>query len=159
MWLYDGIYIAENSSWVADGVRHPANWHIWSDEDKKTAGLTEVADPEKPSDLFYTNISRNEDGSWAAKERGLEELKTQYLASTKSAARARLVASDWQVIAKTERDREIDEATATYRTAVLSSCSTIEGRIAACNTISDFKALFTKPDEGNEPIHDWPSTD
>ena len=51
---------------------------------------------------------------------------------------------------------EIDEQTATYRAAVLSACSTIEGKIGACNTMDDFKALFTKPDGGNAPINDWP---
>jgi hypothetical protein len=157
MWLYDGIYIAENSSWVAGVIRHPPNWAIWADADKEAAGLTQAADPEQPSDVFYSGISRNEDGSWAATERDLAGLKTDYTAATKRTAADKLSLSDWQVIAKTERDREIDEATATYRAAVLSSCSTIEGRIGACNTMDDFKALFVVPDEGNASINDWPS--
>lgn len=156
MWLYDGIYIAENKSWVADGIRHPPNWAIWSDAAKEAAGLTQAADQEKPSDVFYSGISRNEDGSWASTEMDLAGLKTRYVAATKRSAADRLSLTDWQIIAKTERDREIDEQTATYRAAVLSACSTIEGKIGACNTMDDFKALFTKPDGGNAPINDWP---
>ncbi len=139
MWLYNGKLVEENTSWVdKDGIRHPPNWNsVWSDADKINAGMKEVADVEKPSGTFYKDIIRNEDGTY-------------------SATGARLSDSDWQIIAKTERDREIDDATITYREAVLSACNLIETKISSCNSLDEFKALFIIPEEGNAQIHDWP---
>tara|TARA_R100001086_G_scaffold241190_1_gene167938 strand:+ start:708 stop:911 length:204 start_codon:yes stop_codon:yes gene_type:complete len=67
MWLYNGKLVEENTSWVdVNGIRHPPNWNVvWSDNDKINAGMTEVSDVERPSDVFYSGISRNQDGSWA----------------------------------------------------------------------------------------------
>jgi len=158
MWLYNGKLVQEKTSWVDEnGVRHPPNWNdVWSNADKINAGMKEVADVEKPSGILYKDIIRNEDGTYSATELGLEELKTQHIISAKSAARAMLAVSDWQIIAKTERDREIDEATTTYREAVLSACDLIETKISSCNSLNEFKALFIIPEDGNAPIHDWP---
>jgi hypothetical protein len=164
MLLYEGKIIAENKSWVnASGVRHPPNWNaVWSDEDKKAMGMTEVADSERPSELFYQDISQNEDGSYNSTERSLSELKTQYIASTKRAARQWLESSDWQVIAETERERPMDEAVMTYRAAVISACTAIEEAITGAADMAAFKALFDEPQDadgnatGNAPMHDWP---
>ena len=158
MWLYNGKLVEEKTSWVDEhGIRHPPNWNsVWSDADKINAGMKEVADVEKPSETFYKDIIRNEDGTYSSTELGLEELKTQHLVRTKNAARTKRAVSDWQIIAKTERDRKIDEATATYRAAVRSACDSIETKISSCNSLDEFKALFVTPEDGNAPIHDWP---
>jgi len=158
MWLYDGKLIAENKSWVdVDNIRHPKNWSaVWSDEDKIAAGMEEASDPEKPSGIFY-DFSRNEDGSYTSIERDLNLLKTQYIESTKQTAHQLLAISDWQVIAKAERDRTIDEAVTTYRASVISTCTTIEGQINTCDNLGEFKLLFESPEDGNAPpMHNWP---
>ena len=157
MWLHDGKLIAENKSWVdTNGIRHPPNWSaVWSDEDKIAAGMEEASDPEKPSGIFY-DFSRNEDGSYTSIERDLNLLKTQYIESTKQTANQLLAISDWQVIAKAERDRTIDAAVATYRAAVISACTTIEAAITGAANMAAFQALFDIPVGGNAPVHDWP---
>lgn len=159
MWLHNNKLIAESKSWVdANNIRHPPNWSaVWSAEYKISVGMVEVTDPERPSEIFYQDISRNEDGSYDSTERNLVELKTQYIASTKNAARQWLSSSDWQVIAQVERNRVIEEAIVTYRAAVLIACETIEGKINACNSLREFKLLFDTPVDGNAPIHDWPN--
>ena len=159
MWLHDGKLIAENKSWVdTNGIRHPPNWSaVWSDEDKIAAGMEEASDPEKPSGIFY-DFSRNEDGSYTSIERDLNLLKTQYIESTKQTANQLLAISDWQVTAKIERNRSIDESIVTYRAEVLTVCETIEGYINACNNLEEFKLLFDIPVDGVAPMHDWPDT-
>ena len=40
MWKYKGRWIKEGRAWVDDnGIRHPWNWAIWSDEYKREIGL------------------------------------------------------------------------------------------------------------------------
>ena len=56
-------------------------------------------------------------------------LKSQWLAKTKETANSLLVSTDWQVIAKAERDRAIDSNVATYRAAVITACTAIEKAI------------------------------
>ena len=39
--LSDGTHIKEGNSWVdSNKIRHPSNWSVWSDDEKKAAGLT-----------------------------------------------------------------------------------------------------------------------
>ena len=38
-WKLGDKIIREGRSWSADGITHPTNWAIWSDADKKAAGL------------------------------------------------------------------------------------------------------------------------
>jgi len=164
MWLYNNKLVAENQTWVnSDGVRHPPNWSaVWSDEDKKAAGMIEVADPRKPSPTFYDS-SRNEDGSYASTEHDLNLLKTKFINSTKRGANGFLADSDWQVIAKVERSRSMDKSIVTYRAAVLTACETIEAKITGTADMVAFKVLFDEPQDaegnatGNAPIHDWPT--
>lgn len=62
-WKLDGTTIRAGKSWTdANGITHPTNWMIWSDDDKRAAGLTWVDDVVAPYDSkFYWG--RNEDGS------------------------------------------------------------------------------------------------
>ena len=39
-WLYTGRVIREGRAWTdSDGVQHPRNWGIWSDEEKTDRGM------------------------------------------------------------------------------------------------------------------------
>ena len=41
VWKYNGAEVQLGSSWKDNkNIRHPANWSVWSDAQKKTAGLT-----------------------------------------------------------------------------------------------------------------------
>jgi hypothetical protein len=89
-------------------------------------------------------------------------LKSQWIAKTKETANSLLAPTDWQVIAKSERDREVDSDVATYRAAVITKCATIETAITNAADLDAFKALFNAPVDddgvptGNAPIYDWP---
>ena len=158
-----GQIIQAGHSWIdVDGITHPSNWEIWTPEYKVSMGITEIVEELQPDDRFYT-WSQNEDLTYNKTEKSLDSLKTIWIESSKIQARALLFESDWQVIAKLERDRIIDSDVATYRTSVLTYCETIEGQINACNNLEEFKLLFDTPtdSDGNEigksPIQDWPS--
>lgn len=39
-WVYKGKVIREQWPWSTDeGIKHPPNWGIWSDEEKRAQGL------------------------------------------------------------------------------------------------------------------------
>ena len=183
----DGQVISAGRSWSQDGITHPRNWHIWSAEYKASLGITEIVEGPHPDSRFY-KWSQNEDLSYNQTEKSLSDvpavdrdgnavndadgnqiiydgLKTIWINKTKTTANGLLAPSDWQVIAKAERDRAVDSAVATYRAAVISACATIEGAITNAADMAAFKVLFDTPvDEdgnptGNQPVHDWPSMD
>tara|TARA_R100001443_G_C3349738_1_gene176553 strand:- start:24 stop:758 length:735 start_codon:yes stop_codon:yes gene_type:complete len=141
-------------TWTDDnGVRHPGNWaSVWSDDVKASYGIKEVSVQTKPDNKFYLVGQRNLDGSWSSKPRNTDDvkevdkdgnaildadgnqiitlgLKSQWVNRTKEKANSLLAPTDWQVIAKAERDRAIDSDVATYRAAVITACTAIEKAI------------------------------
>ena len=122
------------------------------DEDGQTLVIREVVQQAKPDDKFYWVSGPHIDGTWTSTERSPEDvkqvdddgnaildadgnqvialgLKSQWLAKTKETANSLLAHTDWQVIAKAERDRAIDSNVATYRAAVVAKCAAIEKSI------------------------------
>ena len=71
-WKYNNKTINAGKSWqTSDGVTHPSNWMIWSDSDKKAAGLTWVDEAVAPHDSrFYWG----RDGSGNLIEKSLADI-------------------------------------------------------------------------------------
>ena len=132
-------------TWIDDnGIQHPGNWaSVWSEDVKASYGIKEVAIQTKPDNKFYWVSGPSVDGSWTAIPRNLDDvtetiegedittlgLKSQWIAKTKETANSLLAPTDWQVVAKAERDRAIDSDVATYRAAVITACTAIETAI------------------------------
>ena len=178
MWQHNGRTIKEGRSWKSDdGIVHPSNWAVWSDEVKKSFGLVQVADPKAWDNRFYWGwdseeknlIERKIDdedatdgsGNKLKDEKGNQVinygLKSLAIANTKTTARTKLSDSDWYITRKTEAGTAIPTAVSNYRTAVRTACKTIEDAITACDTLAKFMALYDVPDGGTvAPINDWP---
>jgi len=63
MFKYSGRTIHPGRSWTDDnGITHPSNWHIWSADDKASAGVTEVVEETPPDSRLYI-WSQNADGT------------------------------------------------------------------------------------------------
>tara|TARA_R100001510_G_C7655278_1_gene214361 strand:+ start:1877 stop:2428 length:552 start_codon:yes stop_codon:yes gene_type:complete len=176
--LNNKTVLQPGKSWKDDnGLTHPSNWATaWSTDEKSAYGIKEVEVQEKPDDTFYWVSGPALDGSWTSTERTLDDaketvdgkevvnkgLKPQWIAKIKEAANTLLAPTDWQVIAKAERDRAIDSNVATYRAAVVAKCAAIEKSITDASDLAAFKALFDSPVDsdgkstGNAPMYDWP---
>ncbi len=138
------------------------------DEGGQSLFIREV-EPQPDSNFYYSSYNSNE-GSWTSTAKNLDDvtetvdgkevvtkgLKSPWITKTKETAHSLLAPTDWQVIAKAERDRAIDSNVATYRAAVISKCLDIETAITNAADLDTFKALFIVPKNGNAPIHDWP---
>ena len=180
MWKLNDKVIKEGKAWTDDdGVQHPANWSIWSDAEKKSAGLTYEApvdnsfdsrfylskDIEKP--LTDTNVvDQNGDAVIDPRTNGQMVslgLKSEYIAKTKQYAQDRLSKTDWVIIRNAEKSEAIPDAITKYRDSIRTACNTIETAINNASNMTEFKALFDAPvDEngdptgGNPPIFDFP---
>ena len=180
--LSDGTIVNVGTSWVdSNKIRHPSNWGIWSDAEKKAAGLTWTDDVAPHDDKFYWG--RKEDGSLI--ERALDDadavdddgnkvkdadgnviviegLKTIWIKKTKQRANDLLSKSDWEITRKSEKGTAIASATTTFRDKVRTACDTIETKINNCSDLDAFKALFDCPVDSNgdvsgpAPIDDFP---
>jgi hypothetical protein len=141
-------------TWIdGNGIQHPGNWaSVWSDDVKTSYGIKEITMQSKPDNKFYWVSGPALDGSWTSIPRNLDDvnevddegnarlnedgnqlvtkgLKSQWIVKTKQTANTLLAPTDWQVIAKAERDRAIDSNVATYRAAVITACTAIEKAI------------------------------
>lgn len=176
----DGTPIYNGKSWVDDNnIRHPTNWNIWTDEQKKAKGLTWEDDPVVKTfdNRFYdavdvekklSDVNVVDDNGKAVidirtgKQMIQRGLKYLWIEQTKQTANSLLSKSDWQVTRKAEKGTAIASATSTYRDKVRTACDTIETNINNCSNLNEFKALFVVPVDsdgnptGNAPIYDFP---
>tara|TARA_R100001509_G_scaffold111111_1_gene66630 strand:+ start:1313 stop:1864 length:552 start_codon:yes stop_codon:yes gene_type:complete len=178
-WKLGDKIIREGRSWSDGTVTHPTNWAIWSDADKKAAGLT-WEDPPAPYDnRFYWDASTpkalddvnavDEDGNAVLNEKGEQVvtlgLKSQWKAIIKEQAAEKLAPTDWYITRKSEDSTTtIPSDVTTYRAAVRTKSGTIEAAIDGAADHAAFMALFDTPMDdqdppaptGNAPINDWP---
>lgn len=180
MWKLNNKIIKEGKAWTDDeGIQHPANWNIWSDKEKKSAGLTY----EEPVDNSFDNrfywskgversltdiLVTDEKGekvidAMTGKQMVQEGLKTQYITQTKQTANDMLSKTDWYIIrASDDSSLAIPSDITTKRKAIRDACKTIEDKINACSSLADFIKLFDAPVDkdgnptGNAPIYDFP---
>ena len=147
MWTYSGLRVREGRSWTNnEGVKHPSNWDIWTNDQKTAAGLVWSDDPVVSAPVI-----------------DLATQKTNAVASVKRMAGLLLAETDWQVIKATEvSDYTVPSEVTTYRAAVRTASNTIESAINGAADQAAFDALSDAPvDEngsptGNAPIDDWP---
>ena len=178
VWKHNGVNIKEGKSWTdKDGTKHPSNWMIWSDEDKKGFGLTwEAEDDTSYDERFYWSkdaerklADTNEvdkDGKAIVDKDGKQVvtlgLKSIWITQTKTTANNMLSRTDWYVTRKAEAGTAIPSDISKYRTDVRTATKTIEDKINNCSKLSEFIALFDVPVDsdgeptGNAPIYDFP---
>jgi len=179
VWKYEDVQLKAGKGWTdKDGTKHPSNWMIWSDEDKKGFGLTWENDPDTSFDSrFYwsKDVERkltdekvvNEDGSAVIDPvTNVQQiqlgLKSQWIAQTKTTANSLLANSDWYMIRNIDSGKAIPSKITEYRKKVRVAADTIETKIKNCENLNAFKLLFVVPVDsdgnpsGNSPITDFP---
>ena len=178
MFLLNGNPLPLDTPFQIDGTSYPANWlRLTSIEEKNAVGITEVADvtttyddrffwgvdnlkllndreeSDEDGNPMYVKVLGEVDGEPAmvdSSERLVTKgLKSQWTATVKDTANKLLSQTDWMVIRKVERDVAIPEATATYRAAVLTECTSL---VTAITNAANVPALV---DVIN--AQDWPT--
>jgi hypothetical protein len=174
---YSGRIIRAGKAWTDnDQIQHPANWMVWSDEEKAAKGLVYEADADTSFDSrFYwsAGVARSLDDVNEVDADGnplmqdgeqvvTKGLKTNAIAQTKVTAGGLLAPTDWMVVRSAENGTDIPADVLAYRAAVRAASGTIEAAITAVTTLDAFMALYDAPVDadgnptGNAPINDWP---
>ena len=71
----------------------------------------------------------------------LEREKSDGVARAKDTANKMLAGSDWQVIAKTERGREIPEDVSQYRSDIIAECARLEEQFSTAESYEAIDAI------------------
>ena len=157
----------------ANGVLHPRNWHIWSDDHKASMNIEEIILDAKPDRKFHNWIDKGLEGISNITDKKLDDtgsgdnlvlgLKSKEKLNVKSQQGGLLSQTDWAVIRKADTGTAIPSKIATYRAAIRTKATEMEKAIDDASDMAAFKALFLthKKDSDGKIIKsgilfDWP---
>jgi hypothetical protein len=141
----DGTYLKEGRGWTdSDGIKHPSNWIIWSEDYKKNTMNLTWEEPLEPFDSFYY-LGWNSDGD-ALLPKPVADLKTTLVSQAKQMSANMLSDSDWYVVRKTETDVAVPAEITAYRTAVRTNYGSLKTAINDASDIAGLQAIYTSTD-------------
>ena len=157
----------------ANGVLHPRNWHIWSDDHKASMNIEEITLDAKPDGKFHNWIDKGLEGISNITDKKLDDtgsgdnlvlgLKSKEKLNVKSQQGSLLAQTDWAVVRKADTGTAIPSKIATYRAAIRTKATEMEKAIDDASDMAAFKALFLthKKDSDGKIIKsgilfDWP---
>ena len=142
--MLNGKPLALDVAFTADDINYPANWlRLATLDEKKEIGISEVADPARYDQRFYTGVDT---------PRPIADLKPEWIEVQKKIAGSLLSETDWMIIRKAETDTAVPSDTTTYRTAVRTKCKEREDQITACDTTDKLAELISE-----EKLEAWPT--
>jgi hypothetical protein len=185
MWreIETGKIVREGSSWVdANDIRHPRNWHIWSEDEKKAAGLEELTPDPIPNSITWwftqdaagkvtktakelddVNATNPITGELLKDEKGNQRVtlgvKSVLIDQVKHRQGSLLTQTDWAFIRKADKGTAIPSNIQTYRDAIRTKATEMENAINGAADTAAIEALFLAWDsEGNKTgiLYDWP---
>jgi len=184
MWreIETGNIIREGSSWKdANNIRHPSNWHIWSEAEKKAAGLEEIIPDSIPNEITWsftqdeagkvTKIAKklddenttDENGNLVKDDKGNQRItrgvKSVLIERVKHQQGSLLSQTDWAIIRKADKGTAIPNNLQTWRDAIRTKATEMENAINNATDTEAIEALFlTTDNEGNTTgiLYDWP---
>ena len=141
----DGTYLRAGRGWTdSDGIKHPTNWMIWSEDYKKNTMKLTWEEPLGPFDSFYY-WGWNSDGD-ALIPKPVADLKTTLVSQAKQTSASMLSDSDWYVVRKTETDVAVPAEITAYRTAIRTNYGSLKTAINDASDIAGLQAVYTSTD-------------
>ena len=138
----DGTYLKEGRGWTdSDGIKHPTNWMIWSEDYKKNTMNLTWEEPLGPFDNFYY-YGWNSDGD-ALLPKPVADLKTTLVSQAKQTSASMLSDSDWYVVRKTETNTATPDEITAYRTAVRTNYTSLKTAINDASDIAGLQSIYT----------------
>lgn len=121
----DGRALPLDKAFTHNNISFPANWlRVSNSADREAQGISWVT-PEEPPVVRAP----------------LEREKSDGVARAKDTANKMLAGSDWQVIAKTERGREIPEDVSQYRADIIAECARLEEQFSTAESYEAIDAI------------------
>ena len=169
----------------SDGTLQPKNWNIWSEDEKKAAGISEVVMQPFPDQRLYSS-SHNADGSVAATAKSLADVnvvdkdgkavldsdgnqlvtlgvKSSLKNEVKNQQASLLSQTDWAIIRKADKGAAIPSNIQTWRDGIRTKATEMETAIDNAADTAAVEALFLKwttDSDGKTTksgiLYDWP---
>tara|TARA_B100001063_G_scaffold181057_1_gene170158 strand:- start:65 stop:880 length:816 start_codon:yes stop_codon:yes gene_type:complete len=139
----DGTYLKEGRGWTdSNGIKHPTNWMIWTEDYKKNTMNLTWEEPLGPFDNFYY-YGWNSDGD-ALVPKPVADLKTSLVLQAKQMSAYMLSDSDWYVVRKTETNTATPDGITAYRTAIRTNYSSLKTAINNASDIAGLQSIYEK---------------
>jgi len=134
------------------GDKHPANWIIWSDEEKDAHGLIELAEEPDPDSRVY-NWSRLDDGSITKIPKDLERAKTDLIGTVSSIQGTLLSKTDWAYTRLADIGTPVPANIKEYRDGVRAAKVAMVAAINGATTTDEMATVLASE------IMQWPTGD
>ena len=182
----NGQTIRPGRAWKdADGTLQPKNWQVWSEDEKKAAGISEIVMQPFPDQRLYWS-SHNDDGSVASTAKRLTDVnevdkdgkaildsdgnqivtlgvKSNLKNEVKSQQASLLAQTDWAIVRKADKGTAVPSNIQTWRDAIRTKATEMETAIDNAADTAAVEALFIKwtTDSDGETtksgiLYDWP---
>ena len=182
----NGQTIRPGRAWKdADGTLQPKNWQVWSADEKKAAGISEIVMHPFPDQRLYWS-SHNDDGSVASTAKPLTDVnevdkdgkaildsdgnqivtlgvKSNLKNEVKSQQASLLAQTDWAIVRKADKGTAVPSNIQTWRDAIRTKATEMETAIDNAADTAAVEALFIKwtTDSDGETtksgiLYDWP---
>ena len=169
MWKYKSKSIRPGKSWRDDnGITHPSNWNIWSADEKKSMGITEII-PETPPDSRLYTWSMNKDGTINSKAKKLNDsgsgeskvlgLKSTLKNGIKTQQGSLLAKTDWVIVRKADTGTAIPSNIQTWLDAIRTKATAMEDAVDTASSVDDVAKLWVTQDKDGKKsgiLYDWP---
>ena len=152
-----------------NGVRHPKNWNIWSNDYKTSMNIEEITLDAKPDGRFHKWIDNGIDGISNITDKPLDDItkdgrtvkgiRSEYIQKVKEQQGSLLAQTDWAIIRKADAGTDIPAKIATWRAAIRTKATEMEKAITDAKDMDAFKALFVVWDKDGKKsgiLYDWP---
>ena len=165
MWKYHNIKINPGQAWTdVNGVRHPKNWHIWSDVEKAKYNITEVIEDTPPDSRLY-KWSMDNDGKITSTAKALDDsgdvlgVKSTLKNNVKTQQGSLLSQTDWAYIRHYDSGIDVPAKIETWRNAIRAKATEMEKAIDDCSSTDDVVKLWLVHDKDGKKsgmLYDWP---
>ena len=164
--VIEKIYYSPKSM-VLDNVRYPSNmFTLYTKEEKKRINIYDVKRKEQPDHAFY-NIGSSSyiwnaseeivDEDFTITEKDLAELKTDTKEGIYQSAYTLIESFSWLVQRYVyDNTQAIPNDVVQYTTSVRTFCNTICTAIDNCNTLNEFKTVYSEIFKDGEKYNIWP---
>ena len=165
MWKYHNITINPGQAWTdVNGVRHPRNWHIWSDAEKAKYNITEVVEDSPPDSRLYKWVM-DSNGKITSTAKSLNDngdilgVKSTLKNEVKSQQGSLLSQTDWAYIRHYDSGTEVPANIETWRNAIRAKATEMENAIDSASDTDAIASLFIVWDKDGKKsgiLYDWP---
>jgi len=187
VWKYNTRTIKEGKAWTDDnGIQHPANWHVWTRQEKEAIGMVEVIEQTPPDSRFYT-WSQNPDGTITSTPKPVEDvpavdesgipiidpitlkqlsspgLKTTFIQEVKQQQGSLLSQTDWAIVRKADTNIDVPASIQQWRNEIRLTASIMEDAISQVTTVQELENLMVKYTSNSDGtvtktgiLFDWP---